>query len=78
MSKMLWKAEMLLYGGFKFLYYLSEEHPVWFSHLFDNNQNILVYPVNCCSNYTNIVSNTIHAGSPCIFWFIYNNKNFFT
>ena len=34
-----------------------------------------VYPVNCCSSYTNIVSNTIHAGIPCIFWFIYNNKN---
>ena len=26
-----------------------------------------VYPVNCCSNYTNIVSNTIHAGIPSIF-----------
>ena len=35
----------------------------------------VVYPVNCCSNYTNIVSNTIYAGIPCIFWFIYNNKN---
>ena len=36
-----------------------------------------VYSVNCCSNYTNIVSNTIHAGIPCIFWFIDNNI-FFT
>ena len=33
----------------------------------------LVYPVNCCSMYTNIVSNTIHAGIPCIFRFIYNS-----
>ena len=38
----------------------------------------LVYPVNCCSNYTNIVSITIHAGIPCIFGFIYNNNNFFS
>ena len=36
-----------------------------------------VYPINCCSNYTNIASSTIHAGIPGIFWFIYNNKNFF-
>ena len=35
----------------------------------------VVYPDNCCSNYTNIVSNTIHAGIPCIFWLSYNNKN---
>ena len=38
---------------------------------------VLVYPVNCCSNYTNIVSNTINAGIACIFGFIYNNKNLF-
>ena len=37
----------------------------------------LVYPVNCCSNYTDKVSNRIHAGIPCIFRFIYKNKNFF-
>ena len=35
----------------------------------------LVYPVNCSSNYANVVSNTIHSGIPCIFRFIYNNKN---
>ena len=31
---------------------------------------VLVYPVNCCSNYTNIVGNIIHADIPCIIWFI--------
>ena len=36
----------------------------------------LVYPVDCCSNYTDKVSNTIHAGIPCIFRFISNNNNF--
>ena len=35
-----------------------------------------VYPGNCCSNYTDKVSNTIHAGIPCIFRFI-SNKNLF-
>ena len=30
-----------------------------------------------CSNCTNIVSNTIFAGIPYIFWFIYINNNFF-
>ena len=29
-------------------------------------KSILVYPVNCCSNYTNMVSNTIHASNLCI------------
>ena len=38
----------------------------------------LVYPVNCCLNYTHKVNNTIHTGIPCIFRFINNNKNFFT
>ena len=38
----------------------------------------LVYPVNCCSNYKNIVSDTIHVGIPCIFWFITITKTFFT
>ena len=36
----------------------------------------LVYPVNCCSNDANIVSNTVHTGIPCIFWLIYNNETF--
>ena len=38
---------------------------------------ILVYPVNCSSYHTNIVSNTIHASIPCIKRFIYINKNCF-
>ena len=63
-----------LYGGFSFFYYLSESSMTY--QLFNNNQIFLMYAVNCCSNYTNIVSYTIHAGIPCIFWFIYNNKNF--
>ena len=37
-------------------------------------KNILVYPINCSSNYTVMVSNTIQAGNTCIFWFIYNSK----
>ena len=69
---------MFMYGRFRFLFYLSEEVEVYSSHLLNSNQNILEYPVNCCSSYTNIVSKTIHAGIPCIFWFIHYNKNFFT
>ena len=30
-----------MFGGFRFLYYLSKEHLVWSSHLFNNNKNIL-------------------------------------
>ena len=47
---------MFMYGGFRYLYYLSEEHLVYSCHLYNKNENILVYPVNCCTNYTNIVS----------------------
>ena len=39
-------------------------------------KTILVYTVNCCSNYTNIVSYTTKGCIHFIFWFIY--KNFFT
>ena len=34
----------------------------------------LVHPVNCCSNYTNIVSSTIHTGIPCIYMYIFINR----
>ena len=47
---------MFIYGGFRFLYYLSEEHLVYFSHLFNKNQNIIVYPATCCSKYTKSVT----------------------
>ena len=69
---------MFMYGGFRFLFYLSEELEVYSSHLLNSNQNILAYPVNCFSSFTNGVSKTINAGIPCIFSFIHNNKNFFT
>ena len=45
---------MFMYGGYRFLYDLSEEHLVYSSYLLNNNQNILVYPVNCCTKYANI------------------------
>ena len=35
---------------------------------------LVVYQVKCFSNFKNIVSNTIHVGIHCIFWFIYNNQ----
>ena len=36
-----------------------------------------MYPVNCCSNYTTIVSFTIHTSIPCLFMLIFNNKDVF-
>ena len=47
------------------------------SHLFNNNRNILVYPVNFCTNYTNIVTQytlvfLVYFGSSTI------TKTFFT
>ena len=33
-----------------FCIYISEEHYVLSSHLINSNKNIIVYPVNCCSN----------------------------
>ena len=51
-----------------------------FNQVTYSNQIILVYPVTyCCSLYTNIVSNMIHASICYIFRFIYiNTKLLFT
>ena len=69
---------MFIYGGFRFCYTITYLKSTKFNPVtyLTATKLFLVYPVNCCSNYTNIVSNTIHAGIPCIFWFIYQNKNF--
>ena len=34
------EPEMLLCSGFRFLHYLSEEHLIQSSHLFNGNQNM--------------------------------------
>ena len=70
---------MVIKGGLRFCYtYLDFWYKVQFNNLFNSNQIILVQPVNCCSYYTNIVSNTIQANiPPFICMLLYSNKNYF-
>ena len=47
---------MFMFGGFRFCITYLKNIKFNLVTNFNNNQNILVYPVNCCTNYTNIVT----------------------
>ena len=53
------------------------------TYLKNTKFNLVTYLTATCTQSTTVQiiqteSNTIHDGIPCIFWFIYNNKNLFT
>ena len=50
------------------------------TYLKNTNFNLVTYLTATCTQLTtaHTESITIHAGIPCIFWFIYNNKHLFT
>ena len=60
---------MVIYGRFSFFITYTFNLLIYLT-----TTNNLVYPVNWCSHYTNIVSNQIQASITCLFLFIYVNK----
>ena len=69
---------MFMYGGLIFcITYLKNTTSLIQSVIFNSNQNISVYTVNCCSNHTNIVTQytlvfLVYIGSSTIKAFLLN------
>ena len=78
MSKtVLIESEMVIKDEFRFCNTYLKTFSTKFNFI-KQQPKILVQPVNCCSYYMNIVSNTIQASiPPCICMLIYSNKNYF-